>query len=34
MNQCYSIIIDQSISVPGHGKEVLDGLNAADKHYI
>ena len=34
MSQCYSIIIDRSISAPGHGKEVVYGLNAVDKHYI
>ena len=34
MLKCYSVIIDLGISAPGHGKEVLDGLNAVDKHYI
>ena len=34
MSQCYSIIIDQGISAPGHGKEVVVGLNAIDKRYI
>ena len=34
MSQCYSIIIDRGISVPGHGKEVVDGINAVDKNYI
>ena len=34
MSQCYSNIIDQGIFAPGHGKEVIDGLNAADKRYI
>ena len=34
MFQSFSVIIDRRISVPGHGKEVLDGLNAVDKHYI
>ena len=34
MSQCYSIVIDQRISAPGHGKEVIDGLNDVDKHYI
>ena len=31
---CYSIKIDRGISAPGHGKEVVDGLNAVDKRYI
>ena len=34
MSQTYSIIIDWGISAPGHGKEVVDGLNAVDKLYI
>ena len=34
MSQCYSIIIDQGISVPGNGKDVVYGLNDVDKRYI
>ena len=34
MSQTYSIIIDLGISEPGHGKEVVDGINSADKGYI
>ena len=34
ISQTYSIIIDRSISAPGHGKEVVDGLNAVDNSYI
>ena len=34
MSQTYSIIIDSGISTTGHGKEVIDGLNAVDKRYI
>ena len=34
MSQCYSVTIDQGISAPGHGKEVVDGLNSIDKCYI
>ena len=34
MSQCYFIIIDQGISTPGHGKEVVNGINAFDKRYI
>ena len=34
ISQCYSVIIDQGISAPGHGKEVVDGLNDIDKRYI
>ena len=31
MSQCYSVIIDQVISTPGHGKEFVDGINAIDR---
>ena len=34
MSQCYLVIIDLGISAPGHGKQVVDGLNAVDKRYI
>ena len=34
MLQTYSIIIDRGISARGHGKEVVDGINAVDKRYI
>ena len=34
MSHCYSVIIDRGISTPGHGKEVVDELNAIDKRYI
>ena len=33
MSQCYYIIIYRGISAPGHGKEVVDGLNAVVKQY-
>ena len=33
MSQYYSVTIDQGISELGHGKEVVDGLNAVDKRY-
>ena len=34
MLKCYSSIVDRGISAPGHGKELVNGLNAIDKHYI
>ena len=34
ISQTYSIIIDRGISAPGHGKEVVGGLNVVDKRYI
>ena len=34
ISQCYSKVIDRGISATGHGKEVVDGLNAVDKCYI
>ena len=34
MSQCYSILIDQGIGAPGHGKDIVYGLNDVDKCYI
>ena len=34
ISQCYFIIIDRDVISPGHGKEVVDGLNPVDKRYI
>ena len=34
MSQCSSVMIDSSISAPGHSKEILYGLNDVDKRYI
>ena len=34
LSQCFLIIIDQVISAPGHSKEVVNDINAIDKHYI
>ena len=33
-SQCYSVIIDLGISAPADVKEVVDGINDIDKHYI
>lgn len=30
----YLIVIDRAIGAPGHGKSIVDGLNAVDKHYL
>ena len=30
----YNINIDRAIGAPGHGKDIVDGLNAVDKHYL
>ena len=32
MSQCYSVIIDRVISVPGHGNYVVDGINVIKKN--
>ena len=34
MSQCYSVIIDHGIIVPGHVKYVVDGLNGTAKRYV
>ena len=30
----YGITIDRQIDAPGHGKGVVDGINAIDKNYL
>ena len=30
----YHIVIDRAVGAPGHGKSIIDGLNAVDKHYL
>ena len=32
--QAFSVVIDHGASVPGHGREVLDGINYIDKIFI
>ena len=34
ISQCYYIISEKGITAPGHGEEVVDGINAADNCYI
>ena len=34
MSQCYSVIIYRGIIAPGHGKEVVQGINDIDKRHI
>ena len=34
LSQHQSIIFDQGISAPGHGNEVVGGLNAIGKRYM
>ena len=34
ISQCFAFIFYQGISAPGHGKEVVYGLNSIDKRYI
>ena len=30
----YGIVVDCAVGAPGHGKDVVDGLNAVDKRYL
>ena len=30
----YNIVIDCAVGAPGHGKDVVDGLNAVDKRFL
>ena len=34
LSQRHSIIMDRGISAPVHVKEVVDGLNSIDKHFM
>ena len=34
LSQSHSIIFDQDIIALGHGKEVVEGINAIDKRYM
>ena len=30
----FQLVIDRAVGAPGHGKDVVDGLNAVDKRYL
>lgn len=30
----HSVVVDRAIKAPGHGKDIVDGLNATDKRYL
>eukprot|EP00957_Ditylum_brightwellii_P164463 12521079-Ditylum_brightwellii.AAC.1 len=30
----YGMVIDHAVGAPGHGKDVVDGLNAVDKMFL
>ena len=30
----YNITIDRAVCAPGHGKSIIDDMNAVDKHYL
>ena len=30
----FQVVIDRAVGAPGHGKDVVDGLNAVDKRYL
>ena len=34
LSQAFSVIIDHGISAPGHGREVVDSLNAIEKVFL
>ena len=34
LSQSHSIVFDQGISVPGHSKELVGGLNTIDKRFM
>ena len=34
LSHAYNIVIDSGVGAPGHGKDIVDGLNAADKRFL
>ena len=34
LSQKYKVVIDRAIAAPGHGKSIIDGLNAVDKTHL
>ena len=34
LSHAYNIVIDSGVGAPVHGKDVVDGLNAADKRFL
>ena len=34
LSSSYGIIMDHAMNPPGHGNNVVDGLNATDKNYL
>ena len=34
LTDSYGIIMGHKINAPGHGNNVIDGLNSTDKHYL
>ena len=34
LSKSYQIVLDRAVDKPGHGKDVVDGFNAAQKRYL
>ena len=34
LSTSYQIVLDRAVDTPGHGKDVVDGLNAVQKQYL
>ena len=34
LSTSYQIVLDRPVDIPGHGKDVVDGLNAFQKRYL
>lgn len=32
--QTYHVVIDRAVGAPGHGKDIVDGINATDKRFL
>ena len=34
LSKSYQIVLGRAVDTPGHGKDVVDGFNAAQKRYL
>ena len=34
LSKLYQIVLDRAVDTPGHGKDVVDGINAVQKRYL
>ena len=34
LSKSYQIVLDRAVDTPGHGRDVVDGLNSVQKRYL